>query len=254
MKLDDYLEGMRAATTVEELEAAIQAPFKHSFRGRTWSRICDVRIARGYELIDAHPHGRFVPRYAGGRGRRLALCGEEYRVGRGGNSTGVRYCWHAAGVWAMAILQREGFSVRASHRIWEWWGEYPHRVLKVIDAALAGEIPDPEIGAMIAHKRFGYEKPINYTVEQNDADQGDRRATRTCPSCGGTLFDWGAGWSEGFYYLNWHCNGCPDVFTQYLRAGELQAIRAEGRQAAEPCPDCEPCHADPLGVVAGGGE
>lgn len=234
MKLDEYLDGMRAAATVEELEAAIQAPFKHSFRGRTWSRICDVRIAKGYELVDAHPRGRFVPRYAGARSRRLTLCGEEYRVGRGWNSTGVRYCWHAAGCWAMAILQREGFSVRASHRIWEGWSQYPHRVLKVIDAALAGEIPDPVIGELQPHQRFDFSRPVNHTVEENESGPDWAwRASRPCPECGtGTLFDWGAGWGEGFDFVNWRCNGCPAVFTEYLGLGGLAALRARPKAAA----------------------
>ena len=51
MKLSDYLEGMRAATSADELEAAIQAPFEHSYRGRTWSQICKVRVEAGNRIV-----------------------------------------------------------------------------------------------------------------------------------------------------------------------------------------------------------
>lgn len=57
MKLADYLEGMRAARTVEELESAICAPYKHFYTGKTWARISNVRIACGDAIVAAHPNG-----------------------------------------------------------------------------------------------------------------------------------------------------------------------------------------------------
>lgn len=229
MKLTEYLDGMRAAATAEELEAAIQAPFKHSYRGRIWSQICEVRIAEGERICAAHPLGRFVPRY--GPRRQLTVCGETYRVGRGGNSTGVRYCWHAAGQWVMEILRREGFSVRAAHRLWDGWSGYPHRALKIVEEALAGKIPDPELNVLRPHGRTSG-GPIRYSVEANEADQHDRRASRPCP-CGGTLFDWGGGWSEGFDFINWHCIACPEIYTEYMTREQFYSLRQSPRNLGE---------------------
>lgn len=228
INLATYLDGMRAATTAVELEAAIQTPFKHAYRGRTWSQICTVREEVGRAICDAHPNGHFVPRF--GPRRQLIVCGETYKVGRGQNSTGVRYVWHYAGKWAKTILLREGFSIRASHRIWEDWRDYPHRCLSIVEKALAGEIPDPELNVLRPHGRTDG-SPIRYSIEQNDADKGDQRATRPCP-CGGTLFDWGAGHSEGFDFVNWHCNVCPEIFTEYFGPGGLVALRNPTRKAA----------------------
>lgn len=229
MKLDEYLAGMEAATTVATLEAAIQAPFTHKFRGRVWERISDVRIRKGYKIVAAHPLSRFVPHFGGGRSRTLTVCGETFKVGRGGNSTGVRYAWHYAGEWAKEVLQRNGFTKRAAERLWGCGRDYPHRLLAVIELAVAGGIPDPELNVMIRYVGSG--SPISYTVEQNDADKQDRRATKPC-DCGGTLFDWGAGHSEGFDYVSWYCNGCPDSFTEYLGPGELRALRNPAKVAA----------------------
>lgn len=220
----EYLAGMEAANTVAELEAAIQIPFKHLYRGAQWERIRAVRIRKGYEIVAAHPLGRFVPCFLGGRSRALTVCGETFKVGRGGNSTGVRYAWHYAGEWAQEVLRRNGFTKRAASRVWDYGLDYPHRVLAVVELAVAGGIPDPELGVMIRHERTGHGRPIRYTIEQNDADVHDHRASRPC-DCGGTLFDWGAGHSEGFDYVNWHCNACPDVFTEYLGPGGLRALR-----------------------------
>jgi hypothetical protein len=227
MMLRDYLEGMRSAATALELEAAIQAPFKHSFRGRTWTTICKARIEAGQRICAAHSLGQYVPRL--GPHRRLSICGETYKVGVGHNSTGVRYCWHYAGEWAKRLLVGRGFSVRAANRIWGGWHDYPHRTLVVIEDALAGKIPDPELNVLTRHEH-PKSRPLNYTVKANDADDGDRRATRSC-ACGGTLFDWGAGYSEGFVFVNWHCNGCPDVFTEYMTNEHLSQLRAPSRAA-----------------------
>ena len=224
----EHLAAMERAMTADELEDAIQTAPPHPFEGRTWARISAVRIRKGIEICDAHPHGQFVPRL--GPRRRLEVCGETFRVGRGQNGAGARYAWHDAGQWAMGILQREGFSVRAAHRIWGGWRDYPHRVLGTIGEALAGNISDPELGVLHPHNTT-HGAPINYTVEENDADVHGRRATRTC-QCGGTLFDWGAGWSEGFDFVNWHCNKCPEVFTEYMTSEQLYRLR-NSRRAAE---------------------
>lgn len=225
MKLCEYLAGFESATTSEELEAAIRAPFKHRYGGPTWSRISKARINKGRQLVDGHPHGGFVPHFKEGRGRQLLVCGESYKVGRGQNSTGVRYTWHYAGEWAIKVLRRRGFTKRASHRLWDSdWATYPHRSLGLVEAALAGKIPDPETGVLIRHDRCGFGRPIRLTVEQNDSDSLYYRANKPC-ECGGILFDWGGGFSEGFDFVNWHCNGCPDVFTEYLDAGGLAALR-----------------------------
>lgn len=230
MTLTSYLAGLEAATSAEALEVAIQAPFSHAFRGRTWSRICEVRVRVGLAICDANPFGRFVPRF--GPGRCLTVCGESYKVGRGQNGAGVRYVWHFAGEWAKEVLQRNGLSVRASHRLWESWRDYPHRCLALLEDALAGKIPDPVLGELHRHDpRYCSGQPIRYSVAENDAPNGDRRATRRCP-CGGTLFDWGGGHSEGFEYVNWRCESCPDVFTEYMSAEQFRDLRTLARGAA----------------------
>lgn len=230
MKLADYLDGMRGANTAEELETAIQADFKHGFRGRTWTQICKVRIAAGERIVAAHPHAFYVPRF--GEQRRLTLCGETYKVGRGQNAAGVRYAWHDAGQWAMSLLIHHGLSKRAASRLWDSdWRQYPHRALKTAAAALAGEIPDPQLNVLIERKLYGHEEPIRYTVAQNEADKSDRRASRPC-QCGGTLFDWGAGHSDGFDYVSWYCNSCPRNFTEYMTPAALQALRQGARLQA----------------------
>lgn len=223
MRLAEYLDGMRSATTAEELEVALQAPFKHPFHGRVWTQISKVREEVGLAICAGHPNGRFVPTW--GPGRKMTLFGETYRVARGGNSTGVRYAWHAAGEWAMGLMRREGLSVRASYRVWENWQQYPHRCLPVIEKALAGEIADPDMNVLVAHKLYGHEQPIRYSAEQNEADQYDRRASMPCPACdSGIIFDWGAGWSEGFDFVTWHCNGCPQSFTEYVTKERFREI------------------------------
>ncbi|WPE19907.1 hypothetical protein [Shinella zoogloeoides] len=228
MKLSEFLDGIRDATTVEELQAAITADFKHSYRGPTWTKICKARIEAGYRLVDAHEHGRFVPRF--GAGRKLQVCGETCGVGRGYNSTGVRYVWHAAGEWAMSLMRKNGLSIRASHRVWDQWRDYPHCCLAVIEKSLAGEIPDPKMDTLIGP--YKGHSPINYGIERNEADEWDKRASRPCPCGNGTLFDWGGGWSEGFDFVNWHCNGCPDVYTEYMSRERFYAMRQSRQYVA----------------------
>lgn len=228
-KLSEYLSNMAAAETPEALEAILQSGFAHSFSGPTWSRICKCRVETGEKICESHPLGKYVPRYS--TGRRLTLLGETYKVPNGGNSTGVRYAWHDAGQWAKNILREHGFSRRAAHRIWERCLDYPHRAIGLIEKALAGEIPDPELNVLILHERYDHGSPINYTEEQNNA--GDRRATLPC-KCGGTLFDWGGGHSEGFEFINWRCNKCPDVFSEYMTSAQFYALRQSKRNEERP--------------------
>lgn len=141
MNLTEYLDGLRAARTALELDAAVRAPFKHSYHGRTWATICKVRVERARVIIDEHVHSKFVPRI---QGRTVTVCGETYGMGKGMNSTGVRYVWHSAGQFAKDVLRRNGFSQRAASRIWqEASGDYPYRCLTIIDEALAGKLADP---------------------------------------------------------------------------------------------------------------
>jgi hypothetical protein len=228
MRLSDYLAGIRSANTADELESAIQAPYKHSFSGPTWSRICKERLARALAIIAAHPKGRFAPQLDR---RKLTVCGEVYRVGRGYNSTGVSYVWHSAKVFSTDVLERNGLSKRAAHRIWESWeGGYPHRCLKIIEEALSGKITDPPLNILILVYDEGL--PITYSVEVNETDDIDKRATRPCP-CGGTLFDWGSSFSEGFEFISWHCCKCPCVYTEYMTLACLTDIRQNPRDLSQ---------------------
>jgi hypothetical protein len=121
---------------------------------------------------------------------------------------------------------KNGIGQRAAHRIWSEWNDYPHRCLTTIDDFFAGKIPDPELNILIRHQRTEHGRPINYSIERNDADECDRRATRPC-ACGGTLFDWGAGDSEGYEFVTWRCNACPDVFTEYMTHAQLYELRQQ---------------------------
>lgn len=219
MKLSEYLGGLRQASTAEELEAAIQAPYKHAFHGRTWTTICKVRTDVGNAIVAAHPLGKFVPRMIG---RRLTVVGETYGVSRGGNSTGVRYAWHAAGEFAKSVLKRHGFTTRAASRIWDSWSDYPHRCLAVVEKALAGGYQDPVMDTLIFCYTGG--GPVNITVEENNADDCGKRATMSC-KCGGTLFDWGCGFSDDFTHVSWHCNQCADVYTEHVTPQRFREIR-----------------------------
>ncbi len=214
--LNDYLDGMRAATTAKELECAIQKPFKHPFGGPTWSRICSTRIDAGHRICDAHPLGRFVPRL--GPRHRLTV------FGYGQNSTGVRYCGHYAQQWCEGVLRDNGFTMRAANRIWESSFDYPHRALKTVESALAGKLPDPRFHRLIPHKQYGHEQPVRIDRETKD------RAHRPC-KCGGWLWDWGSGWNGYATFLNWHCDRCPRVYTEYVTAERFANIRRPRRAA-----------------------
>jgi len=220
MRLSDYLSGMQAAQTAQELEAAIQAPYKHAFSGPTWTRISKVRVERGLAICADHPLGHLVPKMVG----RVLMVGDKaHMVGRGQNSTGVRWAWTSAMEFAVAHMRADGVTQRAAHLVWDAWAsQYPHRCLAVLQTWAGGGLQDPVMNTLIPAGDGG--GPIAYTVEQNDADEFDKRATMAC-ACGGTLFDWGAGFSLGFTFISWHCNGCPKKFTEYVTRERMSEIR-----------------------------
>lgn len=218
MKLTEYLNGMREASTADELEAAIQAPFVHPFAGKIWSRICNVRIEAGERICATHPNGQFVPQL--GVRRWLTVCGEAYRIGNGQNSTGVRYCWLAAKEWALGILAKHGFGKRASSAIWDSALNYPHRSLKVVADALAGKLPDPRFNRLIPHSRYATGNPLKV----NRKTESKTRAHRPC-KCGGWLWDWGGGCTGYANFLTWCCDRCPRVYTEYVSRDRLTEIR-----------------------------
>lgn len=226
MNLTEYLDRMRAARTADELEAAIQAPHKHAFRGRVWDRICKVRIEAGQRICDAAPNGRFVPRYELRR-RRLTVCGEGYRVAKGGNGAGSRYVWSHAEDWARGILLAEGFGKRAFHAVWSWAFTYPHRALRQVESALAGQLPDPPFNRLIYVGNGVNEAGVR--VDRR-AEQ-DRRAHRPC-KCGGWRWDWGCGWNGYANVIQWRCDRCPRVYREYVTNQRLTEIRQNLRGAA----------------------
>jgi len=226
---DAYAAAFAACTTAEELEHAIQNGPKHPFHGAPWRRISDARIEAGRRICAAHPHGFYIPLV--GERRKLTVCGETYRVGYGQNGAGERWVWNGAQSWARTLQMQNGLSRRATYDIWDAAPHYPHRALEIVAAALAGKIKDPRLGYLYRHERTKYATPIKYSVEANERSH-NKRATRPCPTCGGTLFDWGAGFSRGFDSMNWHCNACPDAFTEYMSREKLYRLRNPRRPTA----------------------
>jgi hypothetical protein len=222
MNLTEYLDRLRAAVTADQLEAAIQAEFKHPFSGPTWSRICKVQREAGNRIVAAHPNGKFVPQC--GPRRRLTLCGETYGVGYGQNSTGERYVWTYAEEWAVKVLRERGFSIRAAHLIWDHSFDYPHRALACVEEALAGQHQDPPMRRLIYSRNT-----IGGPVRVNRRYESKHRAHRPC-RCGGTRWDWGSGYSLGITFINWYCDGCPRIYTEYMTGRGLYEIR--NRKAA----------------------
>jgi len=231
--LTPYLDGMRAATTADELEAALQKDdfwTAQPYNGRGRKLIDKIMIEEGRRLRDEHSKGHLIPRVS--TRNTLTVDGKTYKVGRGGNSTGVRYCWTYAQFWAIDTMVAAGLSRKAAHMLWENFDRYPHRAIRALDRFLAGGLRDPELNVLIKHQHSGGGSPIRYSIAENDADDRSR-ASRPCP-CGGTLFDWGCGNSYGFEFVNWHCIVCPDVFTEYMTQTQLYALRsrAADRKAA----------------------
>lgn len=230
LELRPYLDGMRAATTPDDLEAAFQkdrAYQKHGFRSRGMRAIEKVLVEEGVRLCVGHPHGHLVPRYD--ERRRLEVNGETYRVARGGNSTGVRYAWCDARDWAIDAMTKGGLSRRAAHLVWNSFRDYPHRALQTVEKAMTGEIPDPQLDVPVRSQHPG-NRPISLSVEENEREGRHRRASRAC-TCGGTLFDWGCGHHLGFEFVEWRCNACPDVFTEHMTRETLYALRQGAENA-----------------------
>lgn len=223
MKLTEYLAGMQAATTAKELEAAIQAKrkggFVHPYYGPIWGRIRNVTIEAGRRICDTHAHGHYVPSF--GPSRRLTVCGETYHVGRGGNSTGVRYCWHYAKEWAGGVLAKHGFSKRACAAIWDSAFDYPHRALAVVAESLAGKLPDPRFNRLMPHRIEKWSRPVRI----NRRTESKERAHRPCKCGKGWLWDWGCGWNGYANFINWHCDRCPRVYSEYVTNDRLYEIR-----------------------------
>lgn len=218
MGLTEYLDGMQAATTAAELEAAIQVEYKHLYHGRTWSRIGKVRIQAGERIVAAHPNGRFVPRF--GAGRRLTVCGETYKVGVGQNSTGVRYVWHYAQQWAESVLRANGFTMRAAYAIWDNAFGYPHRALAVVADALDGKLPDPRFNRLTYIRNT-----IGGPVRVNRRTEAKNRAHRPC-KCGGWRWDWGCGWNGYALFIHWYCDRCTRIYEEYVTDERITEIRS----------------------------
>lgn len=224
-----YLDGIRAAGTVAELERAIRAPFKHRFHGAQWRRICRARIEAAHRIIAAHPLGRYVP--VVGERRRLTICGRECRVGYGQNGAGERWVWHAAETWAIDILRAEGMGKRAAHLIWSNATDgYPHRTLDVVEQALAGKLPDPRFDRLIYRGLCTTGTGVHVPDREEEAKN---RAHRPC-KCGGWLWDWGAGWCGYADFISWRCDRCPRTYTEYLSPGRLYALRNHGARRSTP--------------------
>lgn len=209
MKLHEYLDGMRAATTADELDAAIQAPFKHLFRGRVWSEISKVRRESAARIVAAHEHSFFIPQI--GPRRRLTVCGIERGVGYGQNGTGERWVWTYAQKFAEDLLRRHGFSRRAAHAIWSHATDgYAHRAIQQVEDALDGKMPDPPFYRLILQGLSFSNEPVKVDREY----EAKHRDHRPC-GCGGTRWHWGSGWSGYATFVNWYCDGCPRVYGEY---------------------------------------
>lgn len=224
MTLQQVTAAITAAATYHDLEARFQDALE-VFPRATRSKIAINAITRamrerGRALCDAHPHGALVPRL--GPRRQLRVCGETYGVGYGQNSTGERWAWTSAENWAVAVLRRHGIGVQASHLIWDWAFDFPHRALLDVEDALAGRHPDPPLDRLIFSRNTVDRTPVRV----NRRHEAKHRAHRPC-RCGGMRWDWGAGCSLGIDFITWYCDGCPRIYTEYLSPGRLYAIRNE---------------------------
>lgn len=132
IKLKDFLNGMRESKSASDLEAAIQVPYPHDYFGKTWTRICNVRISEGERICKKHPLAKkFVPTL--GARNTLSVCGETYKVGYGQNAAGSRYVWAAAKSFYMKTVIRHGLDKDTASTIWQWWGRYPHRCIFALE-------------------------------------------------------------------------------------------------------------------------
>jgi hypothetical protein len=211
MKRKEYIDGLRSASTVEELETAIQAPYH-----RSWRMILGIIRERAERLCASHPDSRFIPLR---KGNQLEICGESHSCGRGGG-----YYGYGAEEVVKGALRRNGLSQTAAYRIWEWAaGPYLHRCIPIIADARAGKLSDPPMNRLI-FAGMSCCGPINMSVEANAADDISSRATLPC-GCGGTLFDWGSGYSDGFNFVSWRCNKCPRTYSEWVTDERFREIR-----------------------------
>lgn len=227
MELDDYLAGMRAATTADELEAALLAPYEHPYAGPIWNAICKTRVEEGLRLIATHPHGHLVPRLSDAA---VTVANEPLTLGSGFLAQNQPLDSPEVRQFVKGALARQGLSSRAAHRIAQAWSEYPHRCLAILESALKGELDDPPMNKpFLSHLGRG---PVSLTVADNDADQVHRRATMPC-QCHGTLFEWGQQEDDGIAVVNWRCNRCDRVFVEYVTPDRMTAIQESARRPLE---------------------
>jgi hypothetical protein len=218
MELDDYLAGMRAATTADELEAALMAPYEHPYAGPIWNAICKTRVEEGLRLCADHPQGRLVPRF---NGDAITVCGELLTPGPGFLAQNQHFDSPEVTQLVKGALVRQGLSSRAAHRVAQAWIEYPHRCLAILESALKGELDDPPMNKLfLSHLGRG---PVALTVADNNADHEHRRASMPC-QCHGTLFEWSNQEDDGITVVNWRCNRCDRVFAEYVTPERLDAI------------------------------
>jgi hypothetical protein len=75
-------------------------------------------------------------------------------------------------------------------------------------------------GTYVAHRYF-----------RNGDEDGDDRAQRRCPRCGGVQYDWGGGFSRRRrrpYFINWYCNGigaCGLMSTERMSTRRFYQLR-----------------------------
>ena len=208
LKLSEYVEGLRSAATIEELETAIQSP--HSFQHRGWGVALKAIREHGEAFCASHPNSRFVPRQ---NGKNLEICGETHPLGSG------KYGYGRSGQLVKGILRSNGLSQTAAYRIWEWsTTAYLHRCIPIIADALDGKLSDPPMNCLI-FAGMSCCGPVNI-----DADDISHRATRPC-GCGGALFDWGSGYSDGFNFVSWRCNKCPRTYSEWVTDERFRDIR-----------------------------
>lgn len=151
--LAHHMAMVMSAETVDDLEhefqtgrAALEALYggwMNALYRRAADRLhYDAVIPRGLALADEHPLGHLLPRF-NTRNRHLSIGDQWFRVGRGGNTTGVRYAWTYATEWARGALISNGLSDKTAKGVLDWWSKYPHRALQVL---IAAQDPAPQDG------------------------------------------------------------------------------------------------------------
>lgn len=222
-QLANSLKAISKARTPSDLEKLFQEAHmnnKSHPSSRTWRQIGGAMCERGSALVRARQAGFYVPQY--GARRQLTLCGEVYRVGCGQNSTGVRYCWTYAEIWANQVLHERGAPREVRKGIWDSCFDYPHRALAVaIEWRKHPNRPEP------VYTRPQYIK-FHETVRFRGMDED--RAMRPCPGCGGDQMDWGSGhidYIEPRYSMEWRCMSCNRAEAEIMTTARLYQMRAK---------------------------